>query len=234
MVQKIYTYSKKIAKENKIKTSIALLAFIWIIIMVVSLIPSIALLAVSDKNPTIGVIAIILLFVIEITIYMFQAFEVISPSINGFILLQDGRLYLLTANNNAGAYVATGIAGGHIVKNFTNNSGLGSAVQLTGSAATLYTLEKAGSKMENPEYVYALWNTFREDPYVNLTEISKVNFIEEKKKYYKIKYDAIGLLKGKKYGQQVLKLNKSFKIYKAYTDYPELIGILRYKQQNNR
>lgn len=230
MIEKIYTYSRDIAKSNKISYSIVKCCVLWISIIFFSIILAIPLIV----NETImsedaGVLLVILLMLAEFGLYTIQVCKIKNPRMKAFVLHKDGKIMMVTAGNNAGAYVAGGMVAGKAIKTNTNSEVLGSAVELAGSIETIAAVEKIAQSMENPQYVQKLYTTFKDNPQVRISEIYKIHSIEEKKKYYKIQYDAIVHLNGRKYGQNKTKKGKSYKLYKAYTDYKELIELLKQK-----
>ena len=108
----------------------------------------------------------IVLFLLELVLMCITTMPAIRTSMNAFIVLQDGKTYIMTAQNNTGAYAMIGLGAGNLLNNVSE--GLGQAAKAVGTAASLITMEKANKNMENPqsdmdygitqEYAYALDN----------------------------------------------------------------------------
>lgn len=209
-VNRVFCYSKDIAKKNGNKLPILELVLITII-FTVAIIALTATLTDSAILFTLMMIAFIGLIVYFSIILGLR----LRTRMTGYATTDDGRIFkAMTVNNGQGLYLG-GLAAGSMIDQLAGSSkeigrDLGGAV---GAAAQFYAMNKSAQYMSHPEIIAMMVEKAPNITGAEVWEILKIHNIVEGKKSYKITCDYKILRTDKvKYGKKI-SIEKSFNMY---------------------
>lgn len=219
-VNRVFCYSKDIAKQNGNKLPILELVLTTILFIVAAIALPFIL-----GDP----MALMPLFVIEIFAFMglITYFSIIlglrlRARITGWATTDDNRIFkAMTMNNGQGLYFG-GLAAGSLVDQLSNSAkdigrNIGGAV---GAAGQFYAMNQQAQYMSHPEIVAKMVEEAPNITGAEVIEILKVHSITDGKHSVKINCDYKTLRTDK------VKYNKNVSIEKSYNQFNDLINAI--------
>jgi hypothetical protein len=217
MVNRVFCYSKEVAKQNGNKLPIMQLVLTTIIFIV-------ALVAFAVFLPENDLIFILLMFVFFGIIIYFSVILGIRmrTRMTGWATTNDGRIFkVMTVNNGQGLYFGGIAAGSMIDQLIGNNSNIASNLGGTlGAAGELYSMNKSAQYMSHPEIVAKIVEEAPNVTGAEVYEILKVNSITDGSRSIKMNCDYKIVRTGK------VKYNKNMSVEKSYNQMNDLVNIL--------
>lgn len=217
MVNRVFCYSKDVAKQNGNKLPILHLVLTTIIFIVAI----IALAVVIADNA--GLFVLMMFAFIGLIVYFSIILGLrLRTRMSGWATTNDGRIFkAMTVNNGQGLYFGGLAAGGLIdqVAGNSNNAGrnLGGAV---GAAAQFYSMNKSAQYMSHPEIIAKMVEEAPNVTGAEVWEVLKVHSVTNKNHSVKINCDYRIVRTGK------IKYNKNMSIEKSYNQFDELMNCI--------
>lgn len=211
-VNRVFCYSKEVAKQNGNKLPILPLILSILLGVVVFII-----LAEVMANTHNGLLSA-LLFIPWFSLIMFYSVVLgkrLRSRMMGFATDTDGRIYqAVTLNNGQGLYVGGLAVGGMVDRLVGNDSSLGENLGgAIGAAAQFYSINKSAEYMSHPEIVAKMVESAPNITGAEVFEILKVYSIINRKKSIKIKCDYRNLRFEKIRYNKTLVIEKSFNMF---------------------
>ncbi len=224
-VNRVFCYSKEVAKQNGNKLPI--LALILSIILGIFALVGIVVIEGDNFNGEILTSASIAwIFSIAWT-FLITYFGIIlglrlRSRMTGYATDEEGRIFkAMIINNGQGLYFGGVAAGGMIDQLVGNDSSLGESLGgVVGAAAQFYSMNRSAKYMSHPEIVAKMVESAPNITGAEVIEILKVYSIINKKKSIKIKCDYRNLRNNK------IKCNKSLVIEKSFNMFDDLANAL--------
>lgn len=217
IVNRVFCYSKEIAKKNGNKLPI--LALVLSTILGIT-----AFISVVIMNKFNGIIfAIIFIAWLSLIIYysIILMLRLVSR-MTAYATDTEGRIFKTIAMNDGQGLYFGGVAAGGMIDQFAGNDSnpgesLGGAV---GAAAQFYSMNESAKYMSHPEIVAKMVESAPNITGAVVIEILKVYSITNRKKSVKIKCDCKNLVNNK------IKYNKNLVIEKSFNMFDDLANIL--------
>ena len=218
-VNRVFCYSKEVAKQNGNKLPILALILSTILGMV-----AFVGLAVIMGDSFNGVM-FTLVFIVWLSLIIYYSIILglrLRSRMTGYATDTEGRIFkAMTINNGQGLYFGGVAAGGMIDQLVGNDSSLGESLGGTvGAAAQFYSMNRSAKYMSHPEIVAKMVEEAPNITGAEVIEILKVYSIINKKKSIKIKCDYRNLRNNK------IKYNKSLVIEKSFNMFDDLANAL--------
>ena len=216
IVNRVFCYSKEVAKKNGIRLPIlelVLLTVVFIVWIIVS-----AMIFESMIPFTISMIVFMtLLIYYSVTLGLRM-----RNRMTGYATDTNGRIFkAMTVNNGQGLYFGGAAAGGLIDQLAGNDSNIGRDLGgAIGAAATFYSMNRSAQYMSHPEIVAKMVEEAPNITGAEVYEILKVYSITDKGKTVKVNCDYKILRTNK------IKYAKNLTIEKAFNMFDDLIGVL--------
>lgn len=216
IVNRVFCYSKEVAKKNGIRLPIlelVLLTVIFIVWIIVS-----AMIFESMIPFTISMIVFMTLLIYYSVILGLR----MRNRMTGYATDTNGRIFkAMTVNNGQGLYFGGAAAGGLIDQLAGNDSNLGRDLGgAIGAAAQFYAMNRSANYMSHPEIVAKMVESAPNITGAEVYEILKVYSITDKGKTVKVNCDYKILRTNK------IKYAKNLTIEKAFNMFDDLIGVL--------
>ena len=216
IVNRVFCYSKEVAKKNGIRLPIielVLLTVIFIVWIIVS-----AMMFESMIPFTISMIVFMTLLIYYSVILGLR----MRSRMTGYATDTNGRIFkAMTVNNGQGLYFGGATAGGLIDQLVGNDSNLGRDLGgAIGAAAQFYAMNRSANYMSHPEIVAKMVESAPNITGAEVYEILKVYSITDKGKTVKVNCDYKILRTNK------IKYAKNLTIEKAFNMFDDLIGVL--------
>lgn len=218
-VNRVFCYSKKVAKQNGNKLPV--LGLVLPTILVIIAIVSLAVIMGDSYNAF--VFALVFISWLALIIYYSIILVLrLSSRMTGYATDTEGRIFkVMTINNGQGLYFGGVAAGGMIDQLVGNNSSIGENLGgAVGVAAQLYSMNKSAKYMSHPEIVARIVESAPNITGAEVIEILKVYSIINRTKSIKIKCDYRSLRSNK------IKYNKSLVIEKSFNMFDDLANAL--------
>lgn len=217
MVNRVFCYSKDIAKQNGNKLPILQIVLTTIIFIVAI----IALAVVMVDN---FVFFMLMMFAfIGLIIYFSVILGIrMRTRMSGWATTSDGRIFkAMTVNNGQGLYFG-GLAAGKLIDQVAGNDNniggnVGGAI---GAAAQFYSMNRSAQYMSHPEIVAKMVEEAPNITGAEVWEVLKVHSITNGKHSVKINCDYRIVRTGK------IKYNKNMSIEKSYNQFDDLISVI--------
>lgn len=216
IVNRVFCYSKEVAKKNGIRLPIlelVLLTVIFIVWIIVS-----AMMFESMIPFTISMIVFMILLIYYSVVLGLR----LRTRMTGYATDTNGRIFkAMTVNNGQGLYFGGAAAGGLIDQLAGNDSNIGRDLGgAIGAAATFYSMNRSAKYMSHPEIVAKMVESAPNITGAEVIEILKVYSITDKGKTVKVNCDYKILRTNK------IKYAKNLTIEKAFNMFDDLIGVL--------
>lgn len=216
IVNRVFCYSKEVAKKNGIRLPIlelVLLTVIFIVWIIVSV-----MIFESMIPFTISMIVFMTLLIYYSVILGLR----MRNRMTGYATDTNGRIFkAMTVNNGQGLYFGGAAAGGLIDQLAGNDSNLGRDLGgAIGAAAQFYAMNRSANYMSHPEIVAKMVESAPNITGAEVYEILKVYSITDKGKTVKVNCDYKILRTNK------IKYAKNLTIEKAFNMFDDLIGVL--------
>jgi len=216
IVNRVFCYSKEVAKKNGIRLPIlelVLLTVVFIVWIIVS-----AMIFESMIPFTISMIVFMTLLIYYSVILGLR----MRNRMTGYATDTNGRIFkAMTVNNGQGLYFGGAAAGGLIDQLAGNDSNIGRDLGgAIGAAATFYSMNRSAQYMSHPEIVAKMVEEAPNITGAEVYEILKVYSITDKGKTVKVNCDYKILRTNK------IKYAKNLTIEKAFNMFDDLIGVL--------
>lgn len=216
IVNRVFCYSKDVAKKNGIRLPIlelVLLTVIFIVWIIVS-----AMMFESMIPFTISMIIFMTLLIYYSVILGLR----LRNRMTGYATDTNGRIFkAMTVNNGQGLYFGGVAAGGLIDQLAGSDSGIGESLGgAVGAAAQFYAMNRSANYMSHPEIVAKMVESAPNITGAEVFEILKVHSITDKGKTVKVNCDYKILRTNK------IKYAKNLTIEKAFNMFDDLIGVL--------
>jgi len=216
MVNRVFCYSKDIAKKNGNRLpflELVLLTIIFIVIIIAS--------AILFETMILLVISMIIFMVLLIYYSILLGLRMRSRMI-GYALDNNGRIFKAMAmNNGQGLYFGGVAVGGLIDQVAGNDSNLGESLGgAVGAFAQFYAMNRSAKYMSHPEIVAQMVEQAPNITGAEVFEILNVYSIMKKKKSIKVNCDYRIIRTNK------IKYRKNITIEKSYKMYEDLINAL--------
>lgn len=219
IVNRVFCYSKDIAKKNGNKLPILQLVLTTIIGMIALIL--LAALMGSEFNEALFMLVIFLW--IGVIIYYSVLLGIRMRSrMTGYATDMNGRIFrAMTVNNGQGLYFGGVAAGGLIDQLAGSDSGIGESLGGTvGAIAQFYAMNRSAKYMSHPEIVAKMVESAPNITGAEVFEILKVYDIVNKSKLIKVKCDYKILRTNK------IKYRRTLTIEKSFNMFDDLVGIL--------
>lgn len=218
-VNRVFCYSKEVAKQNGNKLPILALILSTILGMV-----AFVGLAVIMGDSFDGIM-FTLVFIVWLSLIIYYSIILglrLRSRMTGYVTDTEGRIFkAMTINNGQGLYFGGVAAGGMIDQLVGNDSSLGESLGgAVGAAAQFYSMNRSAKYMSHPEIVAKMVESAPNITGAEVIEILKVYSIINKKKSIKIKCDYRNLRNNK------IKYNKSLVIEKSFNMFDDLANAL--------
>lgn len=216
IVNRVFCYSKEVAKKNGIRLPIlelVLLTVVFIVWIIVS-----AMIFESMIPFTISMIVFMTLLIYYSVILGLR----MRNRMTGYATDTNGRIFkAMTVNNGQELYFGGAAAGGLIDQLAGNDSNIGRDLGgAIGAAATFYSMNRSAQYMSHPEIVAKMVEEAPNITGAEVYEILKVYSITDKGKTVKVNCDYKILRTNK------IKYAKNLTIEKAFNMFDDLIGVL--------
>ena len=217
MVNRVFCYSKDVAKQNGNKLPILQIVLTTVIFIVAI----IAIAVVIADN--MGLFMLIMFAFIGLIIYFSIILGLrLRARMTGWATTNDGRIFkAMTVNNGQGLYFGGAAAGGLVDQLAGNNNNIGRDLGgAVGAAAQFYSMNKSAQYMSHPEIVAKMVEDAPNVTGAEVWEILKVHSITNKNHSVKINCDYRIVRTGK------IKYNKNMSIEKSYNQFDELMNCI--------
>lgn len=216
IVNRVFCYSKEVAKKNGIRLPIlelVLLTVIFIVWIIVS-----AMMFESMIPFTISMIVFMTLLIYYSVVLGLR----LRTRMTGYATDTNGRIFkAMTVNNGQGLYFGGAAAGGLIDQLAGNDSNIGRDLGgAIGAAATFYSMNRSAKYMSHPEIVAKMVESAPNITGAEVFEILNVYSITDKGKTVKVNCDYKILRTNK------IKYAKNLTIEKAFNMFDDLISVL--------
>lgn len=216
-VNRVFCYSKEVAKQNENKLPILQIVLSIVIFFVV--IVATAILFMDNML----LFMLVMFAFIGVLIYysLILGFRLRARMI-GWATTDDGRIFkAMTVNNGQGLYFG-GVAAGSMIDQLAGNSNnLGESLGgVVGAAAQFYSINRSAQYMSHPEIVAKMVEEAPNITGAEVIEILKVYSIIEKKHSIKVNCDFKVLRTDK------VKYNKNMSIEKSYNQLNDLMNLI--------
>lgn len=219
IVNRVFCYSKEVAKQNGNKLPVLQLILTTVIGMIAFIVLAIAMG--SEFNFILfmlvlfGWMGILIYYSIVLGLRM-------RTRMTGYATDTNGRIFkAMTVNNGKGLYFGGAAAGGLIDQLAGNDSGLGRNLGgAVGAAAQFYAMNRSAKYMSHPEIVAKMVESAPNITGAEVFEILKVHSIIDKGKSVKINCDYKILRTNK------IKYAKNLTIEKSFNMFNDLISAL--------
>lgn len=219
MVNRVFCYSKEVAKRNGNKLPILEL----VLITILGIVAFVGLAIFTGDEFNLGLLMLVMFIWIGILIYYSVILGLRMRSrMTGYATTSDGRIFkAMTVNNGQGLYLG-GVAIGGLIDQLADNSSnvgesLGGAI---GAAAQFYAMNRSAQYMSHPEIVAKMVESAPNITGAEVFEILKVHSIINKGKSIKINCDYKVLRTNK------IKYGKNLTIEKSFNMFNDLIKVL--------
>lgn len=223
-INRVFCYSKEVAKKNGNKLPILTLIIIGILGMICLFIIT------GIENEFYAAISTIFIFtwVLLIVYYSVILGLRLMTRVTGYATDTDGRIFkVMIVNNGQGLYLGGVAVGGMIDQLIGGDSSIGKNLgSAVGSAAELYSLNKSAEYISHPEIIAKIIESVPNVTGAEVIEILNVYSIVDRKKSIKIKCD----YKYLKYNK--IKYNKKLVIEKSFNMIDDLKNVLNTHIQN--
>ena len=218
-VNRVFCYSKEVAKQNGNKLPILALILSTILGMVAFV--GLAVIMGDSFN----CVMFTLVFIVWLSLIIYYSIILglrLRSRMTGYATDTEGRIFkAMTINNGQGLYFGGVAAGGMIDQLVGNDSSLGESLGgAVGAAAQFYSMNRSAEYMSHPEIVAKMVESAPNITGAEVIEILKVYSIINKKKSMKIKCDYRNLRNNK------IKYNKSLVIEKSFNMFDDLANAL--------
>ena len=216
IVNRVFCYSKEVAKKNGIRLPIlelVLLTVVFIVWIIVS-----AMMFESMIPFTISMIIFMTLLIYYSVILGLR----MRNRMTGYATDTNGRIFkAMTVNNGQGLYFGGAAAGGLVDQHVGNDSNLGRDLGgAIGAAAQFYAMNRSANYMSHPEIVAKMVESAPNITGAEVYEILKVYSITDKGKTVKVNCDYKILSTSK------IRYAKNLTIEKAFNMFDDLISVL--------
>lgn len=222
MVNRVFCYSKSIAKQNGNKLPILSIVLTTIIFTVGIIVGAVAF---TDNMwifmlSMFAFLGLIIYFSIILGIRM-------RSRMTGYATTVDGRIFkAMTVNNGQGLYFG-GVAAGGLIDQLAGNSNsigrdIGGGI---GAAAQFYAMNKSAQYMSHPEIIAKMVESAPNITGAEVYEILKVYSITDGKHSVSVNCDYKIIRTGK------IKYNKKLNIEKSYNQFNELMNLINSHRQ---
>lgn len=226
MVNRVFSYSEEVAKNNNNKFGIGrmiLEIFGLVMLLVLSIF---IIMPLTDGEMSYLFLFVLAVWIVLIIIYCIKTSSKLKAGLMGLATDTENNVYLAIKLNNGEEFVLGGMAVDTLLDNLASdgNSMLGAAFEVAGAAMSLYTINKSINIMKNPIIISKMVE-FKETLTGGVVwKILKVHNIVEDAKKYVVNCD-YQIMKNKK-----IKCNKKITIYKVYNSCLDLKNILEGKR----
>ena len=216
IVNRVFCYSKEVAKKNGIR-----LPIIELVLLTVGFIIWIIVNAMMLESGTLFTISIIIFMTLLIYYSLILGLRM-SNRMTGYATDTNGRIFkAMTVNNGQGLYFGGVAAGGLIDQIAGNDSGIGESLGgAVGAAAQFYAMNRSAKYMSHPEIVAKIVESAPNITGAEVFEILKVHSITDRGKTVKVNCDYKILRTNK------IKYAKNLTIEKAFNMFDDLISVL--------
>lgn len=220
MVNRVFCYSKEVAKRNGNRLPIwQLILSTLVFIIVLVLMP---IIVEDDNIQEFAFIIIFILFTGSLLYYSILLGLRMRNRLVAYATDNNGKIYkVMSINNGEGLYFG-GVAVGGMIDNLVDNGGnigrdIGGAI---GAGASFYAMNRQAKYMSNPELVAKIIEEFPNVTGAEIYEILRVYSISDRKSSIKVKCDYKIVRKNK------VKFQKNLVIEKSYNMYEDLIRLI--------
>lgn len=216
IVNRVFCYSKEVAKKNGIR-----LPIIELVLLTVGFIIWIIVSAMMLESGTLFTISIIIFMTLLIYYSLILGLRM-RNRMTGYATDTNGRIFkAMTVNNGQGLYFGGVAAGGLIDQIAGNDSGIGESLGgAVGAAAQFYAMNRSAKYMSHPEIVAKIVESAPNITGAEVFEILKVHSITDRGKTVKVNCDYKILRTNK------IKYAKNLTIEKAFNMFDDLISVL--------
>lgn len=216
IVNRVFCYSKEVAKKNGIR-----LPIIELVLLTVGFIIWIIVNAMMLESGTLFTISIIIFMTLLIYYSLILGLRM-RNRMTGYATDTNGRIFkVMTVNNGQGLYFGGVAAGGLIDQIAGNDSGIGESLGgAVGAAAQFYAMNRSAKYMSHPEIVAKIVESAPNITGAEVFEILKVHSITDQGKTVKVNCDYKILRTNK------IKYAKNLTIEKAFNMFDDLISVL--------
>lgn len=218
-VNRVFCYSKEVAKQNGNKLPILAL----VLSTILGTVAFIGIAVAMGDNFNGVIFALVLIAWLSLIIYYSIILGIrLRSRMTGYATDTEGRIFkAMTINNGQGLYFG-GVAAGSMVDQLIGSTSkigenLGGAV---GAAAQFYSMNKSAEYMSHPEIVAKMVESAPNITGADVIEILRVYSIIDRKKSIKIKCDYKYLRNNK------IKYNKNLVIEKSFNMFDDLVNVL--------
>lgn len=215
MVNRVFCYSKDIAKQNGNKLPILQLVLTTIIFIV-----AIIVLAVTLTD-SMGLLFIMMFAFISLIIYFSIILGLrLRTRMTGWATTTDGRIFKAMAmNNGQGLYFGGAGAGGLVDQLVGNSNNIGRDIGgAVGATAQFYAMNRSAQYMSHPEIVAKMVENAPNVTGAEIYEILKIHSIIDGKHSIKLNCDYRIVRTGK------IKYNKNMSVEKSYNQFNDLVN----------
>lgn len=219
MVNRVFCYSKNVAKQNGNRLPILEL----ILITVLGMVAFISLVVTMKNN--FNITLLVLFFVIWIILIIYYSAILglrLRNRVTGYATDVDGRIFKVMNLNNAQNLYFGGVATGGMIDHLTgNNSNLGKNLGgVVGATAQFYSISRSAKYMSHPEIIAKIVESSPNITSAEVMEILKVYSITNRKRNIKVNCDYKNLRNNK------IKYNKNLVIEKSFNMLDDLVSII--------
>lgn len=218
-VNRVFCYSKEVAKQNGNKLPILAL----VLSTILGTVTFIGIAVAMGDNFNGVIFALVLIAWLSLIIYYSIILGIrLRSRMTGYATDTEGRIFkAMTINNGQGLYFG-GVAAGSMVDQLIGGTSkigenLGGAV---GAATQFYSMNKSAEYMSHPEIVAKMVESAPNITGADVIEILKVYSIIDRKKSIKIKCVCKYLRNNK------IKYNKNLVIEKSFNMFDDLVNVL--------
>lgn len=218
IVNRVFCYSKGVAKNNGNKFPI-----LELILTIVLGMMALIVLPIIMKELNEFIFLLIIIIWMGLIIYFSEILGLrMRARIQGYATDTNGRIFkVMTMNNGQGLYFGGLAVGGLIDQLIESDAGIGQNLGgAVGAASQIYSLNRSAKYMSQPEIVAKIVEQAPNVTGAEVFEILKVYLIIDKKKSIKLKCDYKILRTNK------IKYRKNLNIEKSYNRFDDLIAIL--------
>ena len=216
-VNRVFCYSKEVAKQNGNRLPILELVGVFILFMVIIIGTAIAV------DYTAGLIPILVILFVGLICYFSIVLGLrLRTRMTGWATTEDNRIFkAMTINNGQGLFIG-GLAAGSMVDQLTKNaSDIGSNIGgALGAAGQFYAMNRQAEYMSHPEIVAKMVESAPKITGAIVTEILKVHSITSGKHSVKVNCDY------KIVNSDKVKYNKNVIIEKSYNQFDDLMNMI--------
>lgn len=216
IVNRVFCYSKDVAKKNGNRLPILELVLLTIIFMI-----WLVMSAILFETMAPFIISMIIFFILLIYYSIILGIRM-HNKMTGFATDTNGRIYkAMTVNNGQGLYFGGVAAGGLLDQLIGSDSGIGENLGgAVGAAAQFYSMNRSAKIMSHPEIVAKMVESAPNITGAEVFEILNVYSITDKRKSIKINCDYKILRTNK------IKNKKNITIEKSYNMFNDLVSVL--------